>query len=99
MVVYRQPNGPDSFVVSMDSTTLEGDASEVPFWVNPQIEPEESDEGGRSAPSECHEGLDINACAAASGSRRALKGSPREPFLMSFRLKHEGQFWNQWRQS
>jgi len=59
------PDGTDVCAVPMDSVTLEGDASEVPFMNNPQLEPEDTDDGGGGEPSPCA-GLDFNACIAAS---------------------------------
>jgi hypothetical protein len=58
------PDGTDICAVPMDSTTADGDISEVPRFNNPEIEPEESDDGGGGEPSVCA-GLDFNDCSAA----------------------------------
>jgi hypothetical protein len=58
------PDGTDICTVPMERVTVEGDISGLPRFSNPEIEPEESDDGGGGEPSACA-GLDFNACSAA----------------------------------
>jgi hypothetical protein len=68
------PDGTDICAVPMDSTTADGDVSELPRFNNPEIEPEEPESGGGDA-SPCA-GLSVNVCPLTPGCTWKLVPTP-----------------------